>query len=301
MLCLCLKVKLFIYSSQVINNFINFLLFNKVIIPESTRVTDDGETTIIICKAAPDICTSNPQAISYVDKTNLSHILPAYQNQQVVDPQFTFVDKVEPGIVDSQLSGFADKEGFMDSRILSDSRQNTVKFTEGKQIILNSQQYQQEPRYIEFCTGSRIEQQQSSPNVMVVSDSKNVNNYTDELRHNQFLVNAQMNCSHYNSLAGQTVPIVLKHSNQNIGTQSQSMYQNFGTLHPGGILRISEPGTSTSSNLNSNSNQRSMTLQNPKKKPQIGQNTFSTLECEKRGQRASGHAGKVGFYSGSAV
>lgn len=101
----------------------------------------------------------------------------------------------------------------------------------------------------------------------------------------------------YNNLAGQTVPITLKHPNTTTpnstvaAIQSQYAYQNFGTIHTG-MLRVSEPGTSSSSN----SSQRSMTLQNPKRKAQIAQNTFSTLECEKRKQRCP-IPGKPGLYN----
>ncbi|XP_044016521.1 uncharacterized protein LOC122857995 isoform X2 [Aphidius gifuensis] len=281
------------------------------------RLTEEG-TTSLLCKTAPDICVSNPKSISYVDKNDLSHILPSYPNSQIVEPQFTFVDKIEPGIVDSRLSGFADKEGFMDSRILSDSRQNIMTYTEDKEHVLNSQQQHQqqlhqqqlqqqqqlhqqqqlqESRYVEFCNSPRMQEQCSNndtlmSNVIIVSDTRH------PMTNNEYLHdNKNYNCC--NNLAGQTVPIILKHNNQNqnITTiQSHGMYQNFGTIHSG---RCSEPSTSTSTNTN----QRSMTLQNPKRKNQIGQNTFSTLECEKRGngQKTSGHCGKIGFYAGSAV
>ncbi|XP_063980726.1 uncharacterized protein LOC135164381 [Diachasmimorpha longicaudata] len=274
------------------------------------RLTEEG--TSLLCKSAPDICASNPQAISYVEKADLSHMLPAYPDAQVVDPRFTFVDKVEPGVVDSRLSGFVDKEGLIDSRILSDSRQNMIAFTDSKEHSLG-----QEPRYVEFCTGVRVEKcpndlMNHSPNITAISDARHVT-YADTNPNAETLMDSPMSYNRYNTLAGQTVPIMLKHHNSPSvsAIQAQGMYQNFGTIHasnvhPGpmhsgtihsGILRVSEPGTSSSSN----SSQRSMTLQNPKRKSQIAQNTFSTLECEKRKPRNPGLPGKSGFYTGSAV
>lgn len=71
-------------------------------------------------------------------------MLPAYPDSQtLVDPRFTFVDKADPGIVDSRLSGFADKEGLMDSRILPDSRQNMIAFNDSKEHVIS-----QETRYV---------------------------------------------------------------------------------------------------------------------------------------------------------
>ncbi|CAD6241377.1 GSCOCG00002704001-RA-CDS, partial [Cotesia congregata] len=121
--------------------------------------------------------------------------------------------------------------------------------------------------------------------------------YADNTK-SECLLDAPLGFNRYNSMAGQTVPITLKHQNSPTvsAIQAQAMYQNFGTIHSG-ILRVSEPGTSSSSN----SSQRSMTLQNPKRKSQIAQNTFSTLECEKRKPRAAGIAGKMNFYTGSTV
>ncbi|XP_014295451.1 uncharacterized protein LOC103571396 isoform X1 [Microplitis demolitor] len=242
----------------------NFDPPTKDVILGPQRLTEEG--TSLLCKSAPDICASNPQAISYVDKADLSHMLPAYPDSQtLVDPRFTFVDKADPGIVDSRLSGFADKEGLMDSRILPDSRQNMIAFNDSKEHVIS-----QETRHVTYAENTK----------------------------NECLLDAPLGFNRYNSLAGQTVPITLKHQNSPTvsAIQAQAMYQNFGTIHSG-ILRVSEPGTSSSSN----SSQRSMTLQNPKRKSQIAQNTFSTLECEKRKQRATGVGGKAGFYTGSAV
>lgn len=104
-----------------------------------------------MCKSAPDICASNPQSISYVDKADLSHMLPAYPEGKIPDPRFTFVDKADQSVVDSRLSGFADKEGLMDSRMLSESRQNIITFSESKE-----HQSGQEPRFTEFA--GRVEQ-----------------------------------------------------------------------------------------------------------------------------------------------
>ncbi|XP_015588497.1 uncharacterized protein LOC107264599 isoform X3 [Cephus cinctus] len=221
------------------------------------RLAEEG--TSLLCKTAPDICASNPQAISYVDKSDLSNILPAYPDdtksadprQNMIaftdakehtvghEPRYTeFSGRNEQSIVDSRLSGFADKEGLLDSRL-------GVGYTDKNESLLDS----------------------------------------------PFAFDSQ-----YNTLAGQTVPITLKHQNASVSAiQSQFIYQNFGTIHSG-ILRVSEPGTSSSSN----SSQRSMTLQNPKRKSQIAQNTFSTMECEKR-KRGPGIAGKAGYYAGSAV
>ncbi|XP_034933915.1 uncharacterized protein [Chelonus insularis] len=254
------------------------------------------EGTSLLCKSAPDICASNPQAISYVDKADLSHMLPAYPDAQNVDPRFTFVDKADPGVVDSRLSGFADKEGLMDSRMLPDSRQNMIAFTDSKEHI-----HGQEPRYVTCCQNECLDHCSVEPvfdtnNVMTVLDPRHVT-YADNTK-NESLLDAPVGYGRYNHMAGQTVPITLKHQNSPTvsAIPTQQMYQNFGTIHSG-ILRVSEPGTSSSSN----SSQRSMTLQNPKRKSQIAQNTFSTLECEKRKQRAPGIAGKTSFYTGSAV
>ncbi|XP_046820516.1 uncharacterized protein LOC124424929 isoform X1 [Vespa crabro] len=255
------------------------------------RVAEEG--TSLLCKSAPDICASNPQAISYVDKADLSHVLPAYPDPKNTDPRYTYVDKPDANVVDSQLSGFADKEGLIDSRILSDSRQNMIAFTENKEQILG-----QEPRYTEFAARA------TEPNVV---DSR-LSGFAEKEglldsrlagypERNESLLDTPLGYdTRYNSLAGQTVPITLKHQNTSVSAiQSQYIYQNFGTIHSG-ILRVSEPGTSSSSN----SSQRSMTLQNPKRKSQIAQNTFSTMECEKK-KRGSGLVGKAGFYAGSAV
>ncbi|XP_046820523.1 uncharacterized protein LOC124424929 isoform X2 [Vespa crabro] len=219
--------------------------------------------------------------------------LLSYPDPKNTDPRYTYVDKPDANVVDSQLSGFADKEGLIDSRILSDSRQNMIAFTENKEQILG-----QEPRYTEFAARA------TEPNVV---DSR-LSGFAEKEglldsrlagypERNESLLDTPLGYdTRYNSLAGQTVPITLKHQNTSVSAiQSQYIYQNFGTIHSG-ILRVSEPGTSSSSN----SSQRSMTLQNPKRKSQIAQNTFSTMECEKK-KRGSGLVGKAGFYAGSAV
>ncbi|KAL2733894.1 hypothetical protein V1478_003592 [Vespula squamosa] len=255
------------------------------------RVAEEG--TSLLCKSAPDICASNPQAISYVDKADLSHVLPAYPDPKNTDPRYTYVDKPDANVVDSQLSGFVDKEGLIDSRILSDSRQNMIAFTENKEQILG-----QEPRYTEFAARA------TEPNVVdsrlsgfVEKEGLLDSRLAGYPERNESLLDTPLGYdTRYNSLAGQTVPITLKHQNTSVSAiQSQYIYQNFGTIHSG-ILRVSEPGTSSSSN----SSQRSMTLQNPKRKSQIAQNTFSTMECEKK-KRGPGLVGKAGFYAGSAV
>ena len=115
----------------------------------SQKVAEEG--TSLLCKSAPDICASNPQSISYVDKADLSHMLPAYPEGKIPDPRFTFIDKADQSVVDSRLSGFADKEGLMDSRMLSESRQNIIIFSESKEHPSS-----QEPRYGEFT--ARVEQ-----------------------------------------------------------------------------------------------------------------------------------------------
>ncbi|XP_043281994.1 uncharacterized protein [Venturia canescens] len=256
----------------------------KDIILGAQRLAD--EDTSLLCKSAPDICASNPQAISYVDKADMSHLPPCYPDSQpIVDPRFAFGEKADPSVVDSRLSGFADKEGLMDSRILSDSRQNMIAFTDGKEHVLASGQ---EPRYVEFC--GRVEQSTG------LNDPR-LANYQQESKNVESLLDAPLGYDSRYTLAGQTVPITLKHQSPSVSTMKpQFMYQNFGTIHSG-ILRVSEPGTSSSSN----SSQRSMTLQNPKRKSQIAQNTFSTMECEKRKGKGPGLTGKAGFYTGSAV
>ncbi|XP_019696486.2 uncharacterized protein LOC105182170 isoform X1 [Harpegnathos saltator] len=253
------------------------------------KVAEEG--TSLLCKSAPDICASNPQAISYVDKADLSHVLPAYPENKNVDPRYSFVDKSEGSVIDSRLSGFTDKEGFIDSRILSDSRQNMIAFTDNKEL-------NQEQRYPDF-PARNTDQNVVDSRLSGFADKESLldsrlSGYSDK---NESLLDTPFGYdTRFNSLAGQTVPITLKNQNTSVSAiQSQYIYQNFGTIHSG-ILRVSEPGTSSSSN----SSQRSMTLQNPKRKSQIAQNTFSTMECEKR-KRASGIAGKASFYTGSAV
>lgn len=262
-----------------------------IIFTASQRAPEEG--TSLLCKTAPDICASNPQAISYVDKADLSHVLPAYPDTKSTDTRYSFGDKSEASVIDSRLSGFADKEGLIDSRILSDSRQNMIAFTESKEHPVG-----QEPRYSEFSprtteqniVDSRLSGFTEKEGLL---DSR-LSGYGEK---NESLLDTPFGYdTRYNSLAGQTVPITLKNQNTSVSAiQSQYIYQNFGTIHSG-ILRVSEPGTSSSSN----SSQRSMTLQNPKRKSQIAQNTFSTMECEKK-KRGPGLAGKTGFYTGSAV
>ncbi|XP_020278550.1 uncharacterized protein LOC109852110 [Pseudomyrmex gracilis] len=253
------------------------------------KIAEEG--TSLLCKSAPDICASNPQTISYVDKADLSHVLPAYPaDNKNLDPRYNF-DKTEGNVVDSQLSGFTDKEGFIDSRILSDSRQNMIAFTDNKEPS-------QEQRYTDFPARN------TEPNVMDsrltgFADKEDLldSRLTSYVEKTESLLDTPFGYdTRFNSLAGQTVPITLKNQNPSVSAiPSQYIYQNFGTIHSG-ILRVSEPGTSSSSS----SSQRSMTLQNPKRKSQIAQNTFSTMECEKK-KRASGLAGKASFYTGSAV
>lgn len=255
------------------------------------KIAEEG--TSLLCKSAPDICAgSNPQAISYVDKADLSHVLPAYPDNKGIDPRYNF-DKTEGNVVDSRLSGFTDKEGFIDSRILSDSRQNMIAFTDNKEPG-------QEQRYAtDFSTRATETQEVVDSRLSGFADKEGLldsrlSGYVDK---NESLLDTPFGYdTRYNSLAGQTVPITLKNQNTSVSAiQSQYIYQNFGTIHSG-ILKVSEPGTSSSSN----SSQRSMTLQNPKRKSQIAQNTFSTMECERK-KRASGLTGKTSFYTGSAV
>lgn len=256
------------------------------------RIAEEG--TSLLCKSAPDICASNPQAISYVDKADLSHVLPAYPDAKNTDPRYAFSDKSEASVIDSRLSGFVDKEGLIDSRILSDSRQNMIAFTESKEHSVG-----QEPRYMEFSPRA-TEQNVADSRLSVFTEKEGLldsrlSGYGEK---NESLLDTPFGYdTRFNSLAGQTVPITLKNQNTSVSAiQSQYICQNFGTIHSG-ILRVSEPGTSSSSN----SSQRSMTLQNPKRKSQIAQNTFSTMECEKRKRGPPGLAGKAGFYTGSAV
>ncbi|XP_031787556.1 uncharacterized protein LOC100678312 isoform X2 [Nasonia vitripennis] len=313
------------------------------------------EGTSLLCKTAPDICASNPQsAISYVDKADLSHMLPAYPETKIIEPRFVatgFPDKADQSVVDSRLSGFVDKEGLiMDSRMLSESRQNVIAFAEGKEHPncqepparfsdfppphLPTEQQQQQ-------SAQQLQQQSIQQQPPLAFADKESHVYTAEQQQQlqqqqiqqqqqqqQQLVDSLLDAPYgydtrYNSLAGQTVPITLKHHHQTNTTvaaiqSSQSpqyIYQNFGTIHSG-MLRVAEPGTSsTSSNCSS---QRSMTLQNPKRKTavnaQIAQNTFSTLECERRRRGGGGGggggvgppaamtaAGKANFCAGSAV
>ncbi|CAD6208581.1 GSCOCG00012741001-RA-CDS, partial [Cotesia congregata] len=302
------------YSTTAISLVNNFNIFSDVILGPQ-RLTEEG--TSLLCKSAPDICASNPQAISYVDKADLSHMLPAYPDtQNLVDPRFTFVDKADPSIVDSRLSGFADKEGLMDSRILPDSRQNMIAFNDSKEhvisqetrygiisnlfaVIYNHTSSDENKKKFLFSISNSYESQKL---IYILKRMKEILSRVylyEKMGYNtksECLLDAPLGFNRYNSMAGQTVPITLKHQNSPTvsAIQAQAMYQNFGTIHSG-ILRVSEPGTSSSSN----SSQRSMTLQNPKRKSQIAQNTFSTLECEKRKPRAAGIAGKVNFYTGS--
>ncbi|XP_076234620.1 uncharacterized protein LOC143179321 [Calliopsis andreniformis] len=259
-------------------------------IKPSQRVAEEG--TSLLCKSAPDICASNPQAISYVEKTDLSHVLPAYPDTKSADQRYTFSDKSDASVIDSRLSGFADKEGLIDSRILSDSRQNMIAFTETKELTVA-----QESRYTDFSPRA-TEQNMVDSGFSGFTEKEGLDTrlagYGEKT---ESLLDASFGYDTcYNSLAGQTVPITLKNQNTSVSAiQPQYIYQNFGTIHSG-ILRVSEPGTSSSSN----SSQRSMTLQNPKRKSQIAQNTFSTMECEKR-KRGPGLPGKTAFYTGSAV
>ncbi|KAM0728062.1 Voltage-dependent calcium channel gamma-5 subunit [Formica fusca] len=256
------------------------------------KIAEEG--TSLLCKSAPDICAgSNPQAISYVDKADLSHVLPAYPDNKGIDPRYNF-DKTEGSVVDSRLSGFTDKEGFIDSRILSDSRQNMIAFTDNKESG-------QEQRYTtDFSARSAENQDIVDSRLSGFADKEGLldsrlSGYVDK---NESLLDTPFGYdTRYNSLAGQTVPITLKNQNTSVSAiQSQYIYQNFGTIHSG-ILKVSEPGTSSSSN----SSQRSMTLQNPKRKSQIAQNTFSTMECERKKRASGGLTGKTSFYTGSAV
>ena len=91
-------------------------------------------------------------------------------------------------------------------------------------------------------------------------------------------------------LSCQAVSNTLKHhrSPSVSAIQAQNSYQNFGTLHSG-MLRVSEPGVS------GNNCNRSLTLQNPKRKAQVGHSAFSTLECDKRSR------GPVTYCPASAV
>ncbi|XP_070519015.1 uncharacterized protein [Cardiocondyla obscurior] len=234
------------------------------------KIAEEG--TSLLCKSAPDICASNPQAISYVDKADLSHVLPVYPEGKNVDPRYNNFDKSEGTVIDSRLSGFTDKE--------------------------DNKEPDQEQRYTEFSARS-ADQNIVDSRLSGFADKEGLldsrlSGYVDK---NESLLDTPFGYdTRFNSLAGQTVPITLKNQNTSVSAiQSQYIYQNFGTIHSG-ILKVSEPGTSSSSN----SSQRSMTLQNPKRKSQIAQNTFSTMECEKR-KRASGLAGKASFYTGSAV
>ncbi|XP_011707402.1 PREDICTED: uncharacterized protein LOC105462477 [Wasmannia auropunctata] len=254
------------------------------------KIAEEG--TSLLCKSAPDICASNPQAISYVDKADLSHVLPIYPDGKNIDPRYNNFEKSEGNVVDSRLSGFTDKEGFIDSRILSESRQNMIAFTDNKEP-------DQEQRYNTEFSARNTDQNIVDSRLSGFADKEGLldsrlSGYVDK---NESLLDTPFGYdTRFNSLAGQTVPITLKNQNASVSAiQSQYIYQNFGTIHSG-ILKVSEPGTSSSSN----SSQRSMTLQNPKRKSQIAQNTFSTMECEKR-KRASGLTGKAGFYTGSAV
>ncbi|XP_011497756.1 PREDICTED: uncharacterized protein LOC105362104 [Ceratosolen solmsi marchali] len=285
------------------------------------RLADEG--TSLLCKSAPDICASNPQsAISYVDKADLSHMLPAYPETKIIEPRFAgagFPEKTDQNVVDSRLSGFVDKEGLiMDSRMLSESRQNVIAFAEAKE----HPNCQEPPaRFSDFpppppANGMSTEQQQQQQEQQLVQQQPPLAFADKEAHASDSLLDAPYGYeSHYNSLAGQTVPITLKHQHHHqhyqANASAQYIYQNFGTIHSG-MLRVAEPSVAANC-----SSQRSMTLQNPKRKSlagpgHIAQNTFSTLECEKR-RRGGGGGGagsgpgigeaplSAGFCAGSAV
>lgn len=296
------------------------------------RLPEEG--TSLLCKSAPDICASNPQsAISYVDKADLSHMLPAYPETKIIEqPRFVatgFSEKPDQSVVDSRLSGFIDKEGLvMDSRLLSESRQNVIAFTEDKEHA----NCQEPPpvHFSDFSLSNHSDQQQHTtlqqqPPLAFADNEPSV--FINGEQQHSMVVDSLLDAPYgydtrYNNLnlAGQTVPITLKHHHhQPINNSSQYHYQNFGTIHSG-VLRVSEPGTSSTTSSNCSS-QRSMTLQNPKRKAatsnaQIAQNAFSTLECEKRKRGGGGSGGssssssstttamqlpKTNFCAGSAV
>ncbi|XP_058797694.1 uncharacterized protein LOC131667935 [Phymastichus coffea] len=287
------------------------------------RLTEEG--TSLLCKSAPDICASNPQsAISYVDKADLSHMLPAYPETKIIEPRFVgtgFPDKADQNIVDSRLSGFVDKEGLV------------IAFAEGKEQLAC-----QEPpaRFSDFpppplpLPTEQQQQQQQQPITpqqqppLAFADKDTHGFIVEQQTADQSLLDAPYGYdTRYNSLAGQTVPITLKHHHQATVSVSaiqssptpQYVYQNFGTIHSG-MLRVAEPGTSSTMSSNCSS-QRSMTLQNPKRKvtggAPIAQNAFSTLECERRRRTGGGGgggasttaamaaSGKANFCAGSAV
>ncbi|XP_023316269.1 uncharacterized protein LOC106658517 [Trichogramma pretiosum] len=294
------------------------------------RIAEDG--TSLLCKTAPDICASNPQsAISYVEKADLSaHMLPAYPETKIVESRFVAAgqsfpvqDQSDPNaVIDSRPSGYVDKEGnLVDSRLLSEPRQNVVTFAEDKE----HPSCQEPPaRFSDFplppvetttiVTNDQPQQQSVQQQPPLAFADKEAGNFIANGEHSIVVDSLDIQYgydSRYNNLAGQTVPITLKHHHPHhrqghTQASQQYVHQNCGTIHSG-MLRVAEPGTSSS-------NQRSMTLQNPKRKiisnTQIAQNTFSTLECENRrgrgvnvdgrntGQVASA---KGNFCAGSAV
>ncbi|CAB0028046.1 unnamed protein product [Trichogramma brassicae] len=294
------------------------------------RIAEDG--TSLLCKTAPDICASNPQsAISYVEKADLSaHMLPAYPETKIVESRFVAAgqnfpvqDQSDPNaVIDSRPSGYVDKEGnLVDSRLLSEPRQNVVTFAEDKE----HPSCQEPPaRFSDFplppvetttiVTNDQPQQQSVQQQPPLAFADKEAGNFIANGEHSIVVDSLDIQYSYdsrYNNLAGQTVPITLKHHHPHhrqghTQASQQYVHQNCGTIHSG-MLRVAEPGTSSS-------NQRSMTLQNPKRKiisnTQIAQNTFSTLECENRrgrgvnvdgrntGQVASA---KGNFCAGSAV
>lgn len=221
-------------------------------------------------------------------------MLPAYPETKIIDPS----------VVDSRLSGFVDKEGLiMDSRMLSETRQNVVTFAEGKEASC------QEPPvcFSDFppppglpTDQPQLQVQQATPvqqlPPLAFADKEVIVLTSEQQQMVDSLVDAPWgHDSRCNSLAGQTVPINVKHHHQpRVSASPQPVHQNFGTIHTG-VLRVAEPGTSSTTSSNCSS-QRSMTLQNPKKKiaqanPQIAQNTFSTLEYERRRRGGGGGGG----------
>ncbi|CAB0035454.1 unnamed protein product [Trichogramma brassicae] len=267
------------------------------------RIAEDG--TSLLCKTAPDICASNPQsAISYVEKADLSaHMLPAYPETKIVESRFVAAgqnfpvqDQSDPNaVIDSRPSGYVDKEGnLVDSRLLSETstergdvcrRQRASKLSRA-----SGERFSDFPlppvETTTIVTNDQPQQQSVQQQPPLAFADKEAGNFIANGEHSIVVDSLDIQYSYdsrYNNLAGQTVPITLKHHHPHhrqghTQASQQYVHQNCGTIHSG-MLRVAEPGTSSS-------NQRSMTLQNPKRKiisnTQIAQNTFSTLECENR-------------------
>lgn len=255
------------------------------------RLAEEG--TSLLCTPTPDICASNSKAnISYVNRADISKILPTYQETQtLVDTHIVFVDKAATSVINSEDTEYHRKDSLTDSRVVLESRQNMIAFTDGIQYS-----FVQEPRYVHFLSGGKLDSNDPIIPSNIILYCRNVS-YAEQLCKTDSLMDAPLAYNRYNNLAGQTVPITLKRQNSPTvsAIQPLSMYQNCATIYSG-TLKVSDAGTSSSYNCS----QRSMTL--PKRNSELGQNSFSTVECQrKRHGHASDITGKSSYNTGSAV